>query len=88
MQVHIDSRAADASAAPAVLMSTDDGVLLGTSAGKAAGQSGSQRKGGMSELVRTLDGLVSFAVEPSNGEDVFCLTDAECILYLHRPKLS
>jgi len=86
-QVHFDSRAADSSATPTVLLSTDDGVLFGTSAEISAGQHGSHKPSGLSELVRTPNGLLSFAVEPSSGKDVFCLTDAECILYIHRTDL-
>ena len=88
MQVHFDTRTADPTATPTILLTTDDGVLLGTSAEAAAGQQGKQTTGGMSELVSISDGLVSFAVEPLSGSDVFCLTDAECILYLHRASLS
>ena len=84
--MHFDTRTADTTATPAVLLTTDDGVLLGTSAEAAAGQQGTA--GGMSELFRVSDGLVSLAVEPLSGEDVFCLTDAECILYLHRNSLT
>jgi len=82
--IHFDSRATDSAATPAVLLTTDDGVLLGTSADLGAAQTPSR----MSELIKTPDGLVSFAVDLSSGEDVFCLTDAECILYLHRPSVS
>jgi hypothetical protein len=88
MQVHFDACAADFSATPTVLLSTDDGVLFGTSAESSVGSHGTHKPSGLSELVRTPNGLLAFAVEPSSGKDVFCLTDAECLLYLHRTELS
>lgn len=88
LQVHFDPHepleGSAAAPEPSVLFCTSGGVLgsLSTGAGASSGKHAAQ---GAAVLYKeACCGIQSFDVERALGQDIFCATEQECLVYLSR----
>ncbi len=92
MQVHFDGyepfSGALGGADPSVLFSTSGGVLgiVSSSTGSLAGNAAADGHIRPSSVLyeEPCSGIRSFDLDTSSGQDIFCATEQECLVYLSR----